>query len=68
VFEIGKIDNIESRLVRRLEDDGRRADRWLQRRTSSGLSQVENHVHGLTEYAAHPAVPNRDATTIIDPS
>jgi hypothetical protein len=68
VFEIGKIDNIESRLVRRLEDDGRRADRWLQRRASSGLSQVENHIHGLTEYAAHPAVPNRDATTIIDPS
>jgi hypothetical protein len=70
VFEIGKIDNIESRLVRRLEDDGRRADSWPQRlnRASSGLSQVEDHVHGLTEYAAHPAVPNRDATTIIDPS
>ena len=36
--------------MRRLEDDGRRADRWLQRsnRASSGLSQVENHVHGLT--------------------
>ena len=50
MFEIGKIDNIESRLVRRLEDDGRRADRWLQRsnRASSGLSQVETHVHGLT--------------------
>jgi hypothetical protein len=49
-FEIGKIDNIESCLVRRLEDDGRRADRWLQRsnRASSGSSQVENHVHGLT--------------------
>lgn len=39
-----------------------------KRRASSGLSQVENHVHGLTEYGAHPAVPNRDATTIIDPS
>ena len=36
--------------MRRLEDDRRRADRWLQRsnRASSGLSQVENHVHGLT--------------------
>jgi hypothetical protein len=45
-FEIGKIDNIESRLMRRLHDDRRRADRWLQRsnRASSGLSLVENHV------------------------
>ena len=36
--------------MRRLEDDGRRADRWLQRsnRASSGLSQVENRVHVLT--------------------
>jgi hypothetical protein len=53
-FEIGKIDSIESHLVRRLEDDGRRADRWLQRsnRASPGLSQAENHVHGLTVYRA----------------
>jgi hypothetical protein len=69
VFEIGKIDNTESRLVRRLEDDGRRADRRPQRlnRASSGLSQVEDHVHGLTVYIAHPAVRDGHAhTTIID--
>jgi hypothetical protein len=68
VFEIGKIDNTESRLVRRLEDDGRRAD-MPQRlnRASSGLSQVEDHVHGLTVYIAHPAVRDGHAhTTIID--
>jgi hypothetical protein len=68
VFEIGKIgkiDNIESRL----EDDGRRADSWPQRlnRASSGLSQVEDHVHGLTVYIAHAAVRDGHApTTIID--
>jgi hypothetical protein len=69
VFEIGKIDNIESRLVRRLEDDGRRADSWPQQlnRASSGLSQVEDHVRGLTVYIAHPAVRDGHApTTIID--
>jgi type III restriction enzyme len=46
VFEIGKIDNIESRLVRRLEDDGRRADGWPQwlNRASSGLFQVGDRV------------------------
>jgi hypothetical protein len=58
VFEIGKIDNIESRLVRRLEDDGRRADGWPQwlNRASSGPSQVGDHVHGLIVYIAHPAI------------
>ena len=58
MFAIGKIDNIESRLVRRLEDDGRRADSWPQRlnRASSGLSQVGDHVHGLTVYIARPAI------------
>ena len=44
--------------MRRLEDDGRRADSWPQRlnRASSGLSQVEDHVHELTVYISHPAV------------
>src|SRR5947207_12187835 len=65
IGKIGKIDNIESRL----EDDGRRADSWPQwlNRASSGLSQVEDHFHGLTVYIAHPAVRDGHApNTIID--
>src|ERR1700722_17713441 len=46
-FEIGKIDNLESRLVCRLEDDGRLID-GCKRFESGQLRtlQVENHVHG----------------------